>query len=69
MYDGFKERAKGVQELLHQTSTSFLVVSTLDRNSLQEAAFFHKELERQGYHFGGYLTQSPCAGASLCLDL
>ncbi len=55
MYDGFKERAKKVQTLLHDPQTAYLVVSTLEQNSLQEASFFHRELLRQGYHFQGYV--------------
>ncbi len=52
MYDGFVERAKTVSQLLHDPSTSFVVVSTQDPAPLEEAEFFLAELDRRGMHLG-----------------
>jgi anion-transporting ArsA/GET3 family ATPase len=40
MYDGFKERARRVYELLEDRGTAFVVVATPDQAALREAAFF-----------------------------
>ena len=40
MYDGFKERARRVYELLEDRGTAFVVVATPDQMALREAAFF-----------------------------
>ena len=40
MYDGFKERAKRVYELLEHPGTAFVVVATPDQVALREAAYF-----------------------------
>lgn len=53
MHDGFVERARAVEELLHDRRTTFVVVSTLDAAPFQEAQAFRSRLSEGGYHLGG----------------
>jgi anion-transporting ArsA/GET3 family ATPase len=52
MYDGFVERAKSVEALMHDRRTSFAVVTTLEGAPLREAESFCAELVKRGYHLG-----------------
>ncbi len=52
MYDGFVERAKAVQQLLGSSSTSFVVVSTLEAAPAREAGFFMELLTERKLHLG-----------------
>src|SRR5207245_10006074 len=40
MYDGFIDRARAVERLLHDRRTTFIVVATLETAPLREAEFF-----------------------------
>lgn len=55
MYDGFVDRAKAVTALLHEPTTTFVVVSTLEPSPLHEAEFFLNELERRKLSVGALL--------------
>jgi anion-transporting ArsA/GET3 family ATPase len=52
MYDGFVERARAVERLLHDRRTTFVVVSTLEPAPVQEAEFFISALADKRYHLG-----------------
>ena len=52
MYDGFVKRADAVTSLLHEPTTTFVVVSTLEPSPLSEAEFFLNELERRKLSVG-----------------
>ncbi len=52
MYDGFVERAKSVEALMHDRRTSFAVVTTLEGAPLREAESFCEELVKRRYHLG-----------------
>ena len=52
MYDGFVERARSVEALLHDRRTTFVVVSTLETAPLREAEFFIAELSARKLHLG-----------------
>ncbi len=52
MYDGFVERAKSVEQLLHERRTSFVVVTTLEDAPLREATFFCDALSERRFHLG-----------------
>ena len=52
MYDGFVERAKSVEALLHDRRTSFAVVTTLEGAPLREAESFCAELVKRRYQLG-----------------
>lgn len=53
MHDGFVERAKAVERVLHDRRTTFVVVSTLEPSPLAEAEFFIDALRDGGLHLGG----------------
>jgi anion-transporting ArsA/GET3 family ATPase len=52
MYAGFVERAKSVEQLLHDRRTTFAVVTTLEGAPLREAEQFCEELTKRGFHLG-----------------
>src|SRR4029079_15730616 len=52
MYDGFVERARAVEHLLHDRRTTFVVVSTLEAAPLHEAEYFIQVLNDKRYHLG-----------------
>jgi anion-transporting ArsA/GET3 family ATPase len=52
MYDGFVERAHAVQRLVEGSSTTFVVVSTLEATPAREAEFFMELLRDRKLHLG-----------------
>jgi anion-transporting ArsA/GET3 family ATPase len=52
MYEGFVERAKAVERLLHDRRTTFAVVTTLEAAPLHEAERFCEELQARNFHLG-----------------
>ncbi len=52
MYDGFVERARAVERLLHDRRTTFVVVSTLESAPAHEAEFFIRSLSKMEFHLG-----------------
>ena len=55
MYDGFVERARAVEGLLHDRRTTFGVVTTLEGAPLREAEFFCDQLIAHKYHLGALI--------------
>ena len=79
MYDGFVERARAVERVLHDRRTSFVVVTTLESTPVREAEFFIEALAAEKLHLGAlvlnrvlpeYLNDGPAAGVArrLCAD-
>jgi anion-transporting ArsA/GET3 family ATPase len=56
MVDGFQERAKRVNELLGDPSTSFLVVCGPQGEPISEAVYFHRKLVEAKLPFGGVIV-------------
>jgi len=56
LIDGFKERAEGVKALLGDPATTFLIVSSPEREAVEEAIFFHGKLAEHGMPFGGLVV-------------
>jgi anion-transporting ArsA/GET3 family ATPase len=56
MYDGFKERAAAVRELLGDRRCVFLLVTTPERAPIEEAVFFWRRLVEADLPFGGVLV-------------
>ncbi|MBI5116265.1 ArsA family ATPase [Candidatus Poribacteria bacterium] len=56
MYDGFKERASAVYELLRDNATAFLLVTSPDDITIEEAAFFYDKLIEYGMPFCGLIV-------------
>ncbi len=53
LIDGFRERADGVRRLLADPGTTFLVVTSPEREPAEEAIFFRRKLRDAGMPFGG----------------
>jgi anion-transporting ArsA/GET3 family ATPase len=56
MYDGFKERAREVAELLQSDATSFVVVTSPSEDSVTEATFFAERLNDSRLPFGALVV-------------
>ncbi len=56
LIDGFRERARGVKELLRDPATSFLIVTSPEREPAQEASFFFGRLAQAGMPFDGLIV-------------
>jgi len=54
--DGFKERAAGVKTLLADPATTFLIVTSPEREPVAEAIFFHGKLHEAQMAFGGLIV-------------
>ncbi len=79
MYDGFVQRARSVEALLHDRRTTFVVVSTLETAPLREAEFFISELSARKLHLGAVVLNKTlpdylqggagdAAARALCAD-
>jgi anion-transporting ArsA/GET3 family ATPase len=53
LLDGFRRRAAGVKALLGDPATTFLLVTSPEREPVEEALFFHGRLRAAGMPFGG----------------
>jgi anion-transporting ArsA/GET3 family ATPase len=56
MYDGFKQRAHDVAQLLQSKSTSFIVVTSPSEDSVAEATFFAARLNQSRLPFGALVV-------------
>jgi anion-transporting ArsA/GET3 family ATPase len=56
MYDGFKQRARRVYELLEDPGTAFVVVATPDQSALREAAYFAGRLATEDMPLGALVV-------------
>ncbi len=56
LVDGFKERATGVKALLTDEATTFIVITSPEREPVQEAIFFAGKLHDHGMPFGGLVV-------------
>jgi anion-transporting ArsA/GET3 family ATPase len=56
MYDGFKQRAAEVLELLQEPSSQFVVITSPEPPPLREARFFLERLEQEGLHAAGLVV-------------
>jgi anion-transporting ArsA/GET3 family ATPase len=54
--DGFRERAAGVKALLADADTTFLIVTSPEREPVEEAIFFRGKLREAGMPFGGLVV-------------
>jgi anion-transporting ArsA/GET3 family ATPase len=64
--DGFRERAAGVKALLADPATTFLIVTSPEREPVEEAIFFRGKLREAGMPFGGLIVNRvhPLSAAS-----
>ena len=56
LIDGFKERAEGVKALLSDPATTFLVITSPEREPVEEAVFFASKLRDARMAFGGLVV-------------
>ncbi|MEJ7823800.1 MAG: ArsA-related P-loop ATPase [Solirubrobacteraceae bacterium] len=56
LMDGFKERAAGVKALLADPATTFLIVTSPEREPVAEAIFFRGKLREAGMAFGALIV-------------
>jgi anion-transporting ArsA/GET3 family ATPase len=56
MTQGFTQRAAGVQELLGAPSTAFLVVTSPEREPIDEAIWFHRTIQPEGFPLAGVVV-------------
>ncbi len=56
LLDGFRERARAVKELLADPDTAFVVVTSPEREPVDEAIFLHRRLRAAGLPFGGVVV-------------
>ncbi len=54
--DGFRERARGVEQLLRDPLTGFLIVTSPEHEPAQEAAFLHAQLASEQMAFSGLIV-------------
>src|SRR6202011_5845463 len=67
LIDGFRERAASVDALLRAPATAFLIVSSPEREPVEEAIFFAARLADAGMPLGGLIVnrvhEQPAADA------
>ena len=56
LVEGFKERAEGVKALLGDPATTFLIVTSPEREPVEEAIFFRGKLADHDMPFGGLVV-------------
>jgi anion-transporting ArsA/GET3 family ATPase len=56
LIDGFRERARGVERLLRDPSTSFMIVTSPEREPAREALFLHAQLTEAGMGCAGLIV-------------
>jgi anion-transporting ArsA/GET3 family ATPase len=56
MAEGFNRRAARVNDLLSSRRTTFVLVTTPQRDSVEEAVFFRRRLRDRGMPFGGVIV-------------
>src|SRR4051812_48390807 len=66
MIDELAERGRHVKALLSDPATTFLLVSSLERDPVDETIFFHQRVREQGLPFGGLVVNRvrPAAPAA-----
>lgn len=56
MYDGFKERAEAVYDLLHDKTTAFVLVTSPEDITIEEAIYFYDKLIEYGMPLCGLIV-------------
>jgi anion-transporting ArsA/GET3 family ATPase len=75
MADGFRDRARMVEALLHEDTTAFLLVASPRAASIADTAYFRAKLAETGLPFAGVIANRVCGavpavpGAELSREL
>jgi anion-transporting ArsA/GET3 family ATPase len=56
LIEGFRERASGVKKLLGDPATTFLIITSPEREPVEEAIFFRGKLREADMPFGGLIV-------------
>ena len=56
MYDGIKERAAAVKDMIRQDDTTFIMVNSPSRMTYEESIFFYRELLEVDIPFSGFIV-------------
>jgi anion-transporting ArsA/GET3 family ATPase len=56
LIDGFRERSRGIEELLGDPACTFLIITTPEREPAREAIFLHTTLSRMSLPFGALIV-------------
>ena len=56
LIDGFRERASGVKKLLADPATTFIIITSPEREPVEEAIFFRGKLREASMPFGGLVV-------------
>jgi anion-transporting ArsA/GET3 family ATPase len=54
--EGFRSRAEQVAQALRRRSTSFVLVTTPEPDTVDATIAFHRELMQEGFHVGGTIA-------------
>ncbi|HEY8583071.1 MAG TPA: ArsA-related P-loop ATPase, partial [Capillimicrobium sp.] len=65
LIDGFRERADGVKALLSDPGTTFLIITSPEREPAAEAVFFAGKLAEAGMPFGALIVNRVTPGDGL----
>ena len=71
MSEGFRVRAERVNELLGSDAATFVLVASPRRDAIDDAIFFHDQLERREMPFGGVVVNRfhEAGGGDAAIDL
>ncbi len=56
MYDGFKERARAVSQLMREETTAYVLVSSPRKDAAEEASFFADRLRADGHEISALIV-------------
>ncbi len=65
MIDGFTERAARVKALLNDPGTTFLLITSPEREPVEEAIYFHRKLREAAMPFGGLVVNRLRTAAAM----
>ena len=68
MAEGFNERAVRVSKLLSDPRATFLLVTSPQRDSIDEAVFFHRRLQERRMPFGGVVVNRMHTETGAAMD-
>ena len=56
LFDGLKDHARNVHELLRESTTGFMIVTSPDPLTIAEAIYFDERLREEKLNFGGFIA-------------
>jgi anion-transporting ArsA/GET3 family ATPase len=68
MAEGFRDRARRVEELLRHDETTFLLVTSPRAAAIADAGYFHGKLTSSGMPFGALIVNRVCEPVAATAD-